>query len=270
MKKSNFLIIVIFLFILTTIPGLVYIFSPNGDNLGISWVNLGISWVWFLGYALSNNLQWGKQIIFTFGPLGFLEKSFFYSNHILWFITAIANIFVRLSFAVILIYFLYLYVFKNKESNVHNSLISYFFYILITAISIIIASSITISTSLCLIATLIIVSTFNCDFTKDNKFILIRYILSGFLLAFGSLIKFNIIPFSLLFLSVYPFLLAYSFKNKKVFFQGFAGLFSFILFFLIIFKFIGQDLFNLPALFIGIYEIIKGYTPAMFLNGNIL
>jgi len=262
MKKSTFLIMAIFLLILTTIPLLVGRFAPTSDTLDTSWA-------WVLGYAFSNNLQWGKQIIFTYGPLGFLENTYFYSNHILWFISAISNVFIRLSFSAIFIYFLYLYVFRNKEDNVHHSITFYFFYILIGAISIIIASSISISMLLCLMATMIIINTFNCDFTKNNKILLIRYVLSGVLLAFSSLIKFNIIPFALLFLLLYPFLIGYSFKNKKFFFQGFVGLISFIIAFLFILKLIGQDLANLPAMFIGIYEIIKGYTPAMFANGYI-
>jgi hypothetical protein len=64
MKKSTFLIMAIFLLILTTIPPLVMMFAPTSDTLDTSWA-------WVLGYAFSNNLQWGKQIIFTYGPLGF-------------------------------------------------------------------------------------------------------------------------------------------------------------------------------------------------------
>ena len=263
MRKKTFLIIAIFLLILTTIPDLVRVFAPTGSTLDTSWS-------WLLGYAFLNKLQWGREIIFTFGPLGFLENTYFYSNHLLWFITAITNIFVRLIFNAIFIYFVYLYVFKNKDSIVHNSITFYFFYILIATISIIVSSSIPISMLLCLLATLIIVDTFNLDFVKDNKIILIRYILSGVLFAFSSLIKFNVVPFAILFLLLFPFLIGYSFKCKKFFIQGFVGLFSFILAFILIFLLIGQNLSNLPALFIGIYEIIKGYTPAMFLNGNIL
>ncbi|AEE14470.1 hypothetical protein Thena_0839 [Thermodesulfobium narugense DSM 14796] len=264
LKKKTFLIIATFLLILTTIPDLVKVFAPVVDTQDTSWA-------WLLGYAFLNNLQWGKEIIFTFGPLGFLENTYFYSNHLLWFITAIANIFVRLVFYAFFIYFVYLCVFKEKDSsNSQSSITFYFFYVLISAISIIVSSSIPISMLLCLMATLIIVDTFNCDFIKNNKIILIRYVLSGALFAFSSLIKFNVIPFAILFLLVYPFLMVYSFRDKKIFFQGFVGLISFILVFLLIYLIIGQNLSNLPALLMGIYEIIKGYTPAMFLNGKIL
>jgi len=65
MNNNTFMIIAIFLLIFTTIPSLVVPLAPAGDLLDTSWM-------WVVEYALVHHLQWGKQIIWPEGPLGFL------------------------------------------------------------------------------------------------------------------------------------------------------------------------------------------------------
>jgi len=265
MNNNTFMIIAIFLLIFITIPSLVVPLAPAGDLLDTSWV-------WVLEYALVHHLQWGKQIISTEGPLGFLRIPYFYSDHLLWFIASISQILAKLSFSLLLIYFLYFYIIKNKKDNIDNRI--FFYYVLIVAIAIITFSFTAYFTTVTSIATafyimgvLIIINTFDYDFT-NNRIITIRYILSGILLALSSLIKFNVIPLAVVFLLLYPFLIGYSFKSKKLFVKSFIGLISFVVAFLLILKLTGQDLINIPSMLVGVYEIIKGYAQAMYLNGN--
>ncbi|MBS1779359.1 MAG: hypothetical protein JST70_08530 [Bacteroidetes bacterium] len=45
---------------------------PHVVDKGPSWLGLDVSWEMTLNYALSKNWVWGKDIIYTYGPLGFL------------------------------------------------------------------------------------------------------------------------------------------------------------------------------------------------------
>ena len=72
-KQCIFVFLILFGLIFLTIPYLVNTFAPTTDTLDTSWV-------WLLGYAFSNGLQWGKSMIFTYGPLGFLDNIYFYKN----------------------------------------------------------------------------------------------------------------------------------------------------------------------------------------------
>jgi len=256
MNNNTFMIIAIFLLIFITIPSLVVPLAPTGDLLDTSWI-------WVLEYALVHHLQWGKQIIWPEGPLGFLRIPFFYSDHLLWFIASISQILAKFSFSLLLIYFLYFYIIKNKKDNINNRI--FFYYVLIVAIGAIITISTTIA--FYIMGALIIINTFDYDFT-NNRIITIRYILSGILLALSSLIKFNVIPLAVVFLLLYPFLVGYSFESKKLFVKSFIGLISFVVAFLLILKLTGQDLINIPSMLVGVYEIIKGYAQAMYSNGN--
>src|SRR6267378_7189478 len=38
------------------------------------------SWEAVLSYAAAHHLQWGKDIVFTFGPLGFLTSDYYWGN----------------------------------------------------------------------------------------------------------------------------------------------------------------------------------------------
>jgi hypothetical protein len=239
---------------------------PNLTSIfGFSANTLDSSWRWFLGYAFSSNFQWGTKVIFTYGPLGFLDNSYFYSNHTLWFLSAFANILVRVLFSLIFAYFAYSYTLKTDNKH---GVISYIFLILLVFITINVTIILPISTLLYLIATLIIVDVFNNDFESMNIKLSIRSAISGFLMAFGSLIKFNIMPFSIIILCIYPLLCIYNCNKKRVLFESFFGLVFFAITFLMLYMLIGQNLFNLSALLRGIYEIIIGYTSSMFIYGN--
>src|SRR5690348_193924 len=38
------------------------------------------SWEAVLSYAAVHHLQWGRDIVFTFGPLGFLKSDYYWGN----------------------------------------------------------------------------------------------------------------------------------------------------------------------------------------------
>lgn len=79
------------LLLIATIPWLSQSFAPTSDTLDTSWV-------WALGYALSHHMQWGQTFLFTYGPLGFLIQPYFYTDHALWGMAAVATLSTRLVF----------------------------------------------------------------------------------------------------------------------------------------------------------------------------
>ncbi|HEY1032647.1 MAG TPA: hypothetical protein VGD89_12800 [Flavipsychrobacter sp.] len=46
---------------------------PELVDKGPSWLGLDVSWQMTLNYALKEKWVWGKDIVYTYGPLGFLS-----------------------------------------------------------------------------------------------------------------------------------------------------------------------------------------------------
>lgn len=49
---------------------------PLQESENHVWMSLDPSWQLTLNYAYLNNMEWGKDFVFTFGPLGFLSTKF--------------------------------------------------------------------------------------------------------------------------------------------------------------------------------------------------
>jgi len=64
-------LVVIFLSLhMFTMPFVVY---PGLSDTGPTWTGLDVSWEMTINYAKDHHLSWGKDIIFSYGPLGFLS-----------------------------------------------------------------------------------------------------------------------------------------------------------------------------------------------------
>ncbi|WP_291493063.1 hypothetical protein, partial [Desulfurella sp.] len=125
---------------------------------------------------------------------------------------------------------------------------------------------------LALISVVISVNLFNYyndeNHNKVGIKILFVSLISGMILALASLIKFNILPFSIVFFIIFSILIFYNFKSKKYLLLSFVGFASFFTFFIVLYLLSKQKIYNLIPFIKGCYQIIKGYTPAMFLHGN--
>lgn len=85
------------LLLAVSLPGLLESFSSSGDPLDASWA-------WIMGYAFQHHLQWGKAVLFTYDPLGFLANPSVYSDHILWHVPATVRLASWFGFALTLGY----------------------------------------------------------------------------------------------------------------------------------------------------------------------
>lgn len=53
-----------------------FISYPQLTDVGPSWLGLDVSWQMMLSYANTKDMVWGEDIVYTYGPLGFLSTRF--------------------------------------------------------------------------------------------------------------------------------------------------------------------------------------------------
>lgn len=53
-----------------------FISYPQLTDVGPTWLGLDVSWQMVLSYANEHDMVWGKDIVYTYGPLGFLSTRF--------------------------------------------------------------------------------------------------------------------------------------------------------------------------------------------------
>jgi len=227
-------------FILIGIWTLPWPMIPPGSGLDPSWV-IGIN------MALLENLQFGKDIVFTFGPLGFLWTPVLIDYN-LWSLSLFFCIF----FHILFIGSIFLLLRKLPARWYH--------YIMLIPILIFAVPSPDFKlpiTALIFIYTIILS-------TKSNWKDLVWLILLGFLLSIASLIKFNmfLISTSIILASFLTFTLAR--KGSK---YGICLLLSYFIFLISLWLIGGQDTSNLIGYLLNGIEISSGYTAAMAIQG---
>ena len=232
-----------------TMPWLMDSFSPTGDTLDVSWA-------WMLGYGLQHHLQWGQSILFTYGPLGFLANPYFYPDHMLWGMAALARmaswIIFGLGFALILSRF-------QSETKTFAR-----FALPVVIAWLVGASLVDLATQSAFIGILLLVLAIG---DKNKKIVIISLLTAGILLAFGSLIKSTSLIIAILILFIYPILWWYAQRQKQKFALSLLPLLSFVISFFTLWALAGQDIVHLPAYLQGTWAIASGYTPAMSVHG---
>lgn len=237
------------LMLAVTMPRLVRSFCPT-------WDKLDTSWAWMLGYALQHHLQWGKAVLFTYGPLGFLSRAYFYSDHALWGLTATARLLswfsLGLGFACILRRLV-----PDGRPFARTTLPVAIGWIVGASFVHLAAQSTFLGVLLLALAMA----------EEGAAGVITASILSGSLLALGSLIKSTALIISLFVLLVYPALWWYARRRRSAAHRAFIPLLSFILTFCALWLLSSQSLAHLPAYFRGTWAIASGYTPAMSIPG---
>lgn len=233
---NNTLNIFIYIFLFTFISTLILPINPNMPSQG-----LDPSWKYVIDYVFSNNLQFGKDIYFTFGPLSdFWFPTYFYNE-------STYNSALVLSFLFILTIFCSLFQI-SKNSTLLIKIIGF--------LSIIVGFIIGGNFLWYILPILFIQIVFLDTENKKLKFML--SIVLVFFLSFSILVKFSHFPtaiISVLTVDIYFYL-----KNKNK-----NPLYTIILFIFMIVLFIisGQDIVNFPAFFIGSFHTLSGYSESM-------
>ncbi|MGA7538718.1 MAG: hypothetical protein WBW93_08115 [Steroidobacteraceae bacterium] len=237
------------LMLAVTVPQLLSSFSPASDPLDASWA-------WMLGYSFQHHLQWGKSIVFTYGPLGFLTHSYFYSDHILWALTSTANLtswfIFGLGFACILRRL------APDDKPFARATVP-------VAVGWVVgATFLHLSAQSAVLGVLLLVLAIA---EEDNTAVTAELALSGALLALGALIKSSALIVSLFALLVYPALWWYAGRRKKALPIALVPLLSFFTSFCALWLLSSQSFAHMPAYLRGTWAIVSGYTPAMSVTG---
>lgn len=233
-KKS---VIILFLIIsFWTLPRSLYLPASNLDS----------SWVVGLNLATLGNLQFGPQIAFTYGPLGFLiEPS--YIDHKLWLITFFFTLFVHF----LSLFCIALIMFKSsaacKEYLLVIPMLIPFHY----------ARDYMLLFSIIILLYLLIRQRLN---GRYETYIFSLVIL---LLAIASLIKTNILMASVIILIGFIYILRNNFR-KCVY-----VVLSYLILVPILWALSGQNITNLPVYLSNSYQISYGYNDAMAINAPI-
>lgn len=238
------------LLLAVTLPVLVESFSPSSDPLDASWA-------WIMGYAFQHHLQWGKAVLFTYGPLGFLANPYFYSDNLLWFLSATAHLASWFGFGLA-----FAYILSRLASNGRPSPRVTLPVALAWVVG---ASFIDIATQTAFIGMLLLVLAIA---EERLAAAIIALILSGALLALGALIKSTALIISLFALLIYPALWWYAGRGKQGGHLPMVPALSFLATFCALWLISSQSLDNLPVYLRGTWAIAHGYTPAMAIGGN--
>jgi hypothetical protein len=219
----------------------VSIFLPNSG--------LDPSWVIGVNLATINNFQFGNDLIFTFGILGFLGQSLVL-NYNLWIMSIIFSIFSHFLFVIAL--YLLLKYFSAR----------WYYYIFFIPILIIIlplmASYWAILISVSIFLYLILLQK------GQTKNVFFNLIICGILLEVDSLIKFDML-WNSLYLLLGFFII--TFLLKRDVWQGVVLLGSYAVSFFAVWVIMRQHISNIIPYFFGGFEFTKGYTEAMAIPG---
>ena len=77
--------------------------------------NLDASWIWFNGYAFAHHLQWGSDVLWTFGPLGFWAVPYQYAHWGVW----LASLLASMTFRCLLLVLVYVTV-RSKRGEMRG------------------------------------------------------------------------------------------------------------------------------------------------------
>jgi hypothetical protein len=208
-------------------------------------IGLDNSWNIGLNMAIANKLQFGKEIIFTFGPLGFLWWPVqCYFN--LWAISSAATVFIHF----LLIYLIVLMMTKLSATAKEYVLIG--IILMLTMGKVAIDYKLSFSTSI-----LLYLAMTNQFGSKRSLFFAL--ISASLLMAVASSVKFTgvLTSVSTLFI-VIPFYI-----YKKQIRYCFYIVLGYIISVLFLWTACGQEIINIPAYILNSSEITSGYSATM-------
>jgi hypothetical protein len=243
-RKSLIIILVFGMIGFLTVPNLLLLPSPGIDN----------SWQVGLNMAKIRGFQFGKDIMFQFGPLGFMYSPVFCQFNI-WLISAAFSLFVHL----LLIYSIVIMMKKLSASLIDYVLMG---ITLMLALVIISAETSVEYKLLFSISILLYLSIINQS--NPNRLLMLCVFVS-FLMAVVSLIKFTAIFISVGILLFMTVLCLYKKRIRPLC----CMLLVYTVSVLVLLVLARQKITNFPAYLLNGYEISKGYNYAGIINGRL-
>ncbi len=206
------------------------------------------SWIIGLNMAFSRGMQFGKDVVFTFGPLGFLYlPNFCDVNN--WMAAYISGLLVHF----ILVLFVYLLLSKVAQSRLA--------FFISSGLLVFVLPFLTIDYKLVLIGLLVFNSVIM--FQAGSRRLWLSVVIMSLCLAFASAIKFSAAIMSAGIIASAMAILAYRRRFKALAIM----VVSYLLFYVGIWIATGQQFTNLFAYLRNSMEISSGYNYAMSLGG---
>jgi hypothetical protein len=218
--------------------------------LGLPYSSLECSWIIGLNMAKVLGLQFGKDIVFPFGPLGFMYSPYFCEFNT-WLISSAFCLFVHCLFIFSIIIMLK----KLFSSPIDCVLMGLALMLALPQTQI----EYKLLFAVLILLYLSIVSPFK------PKTQLILYVFVSFMMAAASLIKFTAMLVSG---SILIFMVVFCLYKKQII-PLCCILFSYIGSMLILLVSTGQKISNFPSYLLNSYEISDGYSSAMNVSGPI-
>jgi hypothetical protein len=206
------------------------------------------SWEVGLNLARISGLQFGKDIVFTFGPLGFMYQPVFCEPNA-WLISAIFNL-----FAHFLLIQTIVFIMKKLSAGLWD-------YVLM-GITLIFALPVTCVEYKLLFA-LTILLYFSIVNQSHPKRLLMLCVFVSFLMAVVSLVKFTAMLVSA---GILTFMVIFCLYKKQIR-SLCCMLFSYVVSLLVLLPAAGQKISSFPAYVLNSAEISQGYNSAMYYNG---
>jgi len=235
-KKSFSINLLLFLFLLIAkIPNLIKLPSYGLDP----------SWAIALHWAKEGGLKWGSEIIFTYGPLGFLRHPLLATLD-LYKLSLIFNLFIHILFV------LFVFLFVNSIRTVLSKILIISTFLLVYPIS---------SDFVGLLAATLLI--YHSLVIKENK---PRFFFSFILLAILSLIKGTMFIGSILMILTTSIVIMLNRKSKDKLKLISSSIILFFLSFITFWIISGNNLKDLLPFIIGYFELSSGYNSAMSVN----
>ena len=230
-------------------------FFGTGDTLDLSWR-------WAIYTAVSNHLQFGRQFLFTYGPLGFLDSPILGLSRSALLLAMILKLAgdTGLCYLAFIATKRLIKTYPRDRSNALKNLI-----IIATLLALLDILAQPLSTVLATLFVVIISSTVSLN----GRTKLFAWICSGYIMGFDALDKTG---FGLLFLAAVCYSLAIELyrqikTNQAYITAPVMGLFSFLVSSIVLWIIAGQRLSIIVLFMQGEFQIISGYAEAMFLQG---
>lgn len=222
-----------------TFPFIAY---PEVYADGPSWLGLDVSWQMTLNYANMKDWIWGKDIVFTYGPLGFL------ATRIGWGVSR--WVFLLFDFFIVLNFF---YIFKDFLKNCTNKFIGVFILVGVT-----LTVNMLHGTDLSMVLLVLSFYWVHKTYQEPDTFSLVML---GLIVLITFYVKMNTGLLGII-LFIAHIVLLYI-LNKISIKYGLIVLGS-----LILGLFASAWMLNVsvPGYIVGSFELIKGYNSVMYLN----
>ncbi len=214
---------------------------------------LDASWIWYNGYAFAHHMQWGSDVLWTYGPLGFLGLPYQYGHRGVWLAAYLVFLALRLMWFAAL--YLTIRTVRRGDRNIVDlvALLILFLYMEFEAIHVDVIA---------LLLPLFLLLRFTLLEPDQQRFPLVESTLAGSLFALSSLIKFTslIVAVPTVITAGCIALVAGGRRDRTYMVVLIA---SFLIAFIVGWGAAGQEFSNLPGYVWSSVVISSGYSAAM-------